>query len=80
LSYSPTPKSLAKNSTKLNHLRASDNLTRHDIINRHTNYRFAPKRNPAWEKGINPGCYCLPILQFLETLKNKIALPKVCRH
>jgi len=47
LSYSPTPKSLAKNSTKLNHLRASDNLTRHDIINRHTNYRFAPKRNPA---------------------------------
>ena len=47
LSYSPTPRSLAKNSTKLNHLRTSDNLTKHDIINRHTNYRFAPKRNPA---------------------------------
>jgi hypothetical protein len=37
LSYSPTPRSLAKNSNKLNHLCQSDNLTKHVIINRHAN-------------------------------------------
>ena len=69
LSYSPTPRSLAKNSAKLNHLRLSDNLTKHDIINRHTSYQFASKRIPVREKGINLGCHCSPTPQFLESLK-----------
>jgi hypothetical protein len=46
LSYSPTSRSLAKNSNKLNHLHPSDNLTKHGIINRHANHWLTPKKKP----------------------------------
>ena len=51
LSYSPTPKSLAKNSTKLNRLHLPDNLTKHAIItDMLTLFRTYKEIPPAREK------------------------------